>query len=147
FLPRIWRLPSASCARSGTGWKDSSMNMQVNTSGLAGKENLSAQKAVPARSRRRLWQVLALVVLAACAAYFVWPWLHARWTHVVLDDARIAANMVTVSSEVAGRVTALSVIAGDSVERGQVLADVDPSTIEQDLTALAAQIRGVRAQE
>lgn len=98
------------------------MNMQLKTADIVETEQVSAEDMVPApapsRSYRRLLRALVLLAALAGAAYFTYPWLHSRWTHVVLDDARIAANMVSVSSEVSGQVTALPVIAGDQVAQG-----------------------------
>lgn len=127
--------------------------MQLKAADLKETDRVSEENvdpiAVPAKSKagRRLLRVLILLAALAGVVYFAYPWLLSRWTHVVLDDARVAANMVTVSSEVSGRVTSLPVIAGDHVMRGQVLAEIDAASIKQDLKGLEAQIRGVRAQE
>lgn len=125
------------------------MNMQLKSADIAETEQVSVGDMEPAQSRsyRRLLQVFILLAALAGAVYLTYPWLHSRWTHVVLDDARIAANMVSVSSELSGQVTALPVIAGDHVAQGQILAEIDAAAIRQDLKALEAQIRGVKAQE
>lgn len=94
--------------------------------------------------RLRLVLALAAVIAAGLAA---WPWLAARWTHVAIDDARVAANLVTVSSEVSGRVATVPVIAGDRVARGQLLATIDSEQAGLELKAMDAQITGVASQQ
>ena len=96
---------------------------------------------------RRLARMIGLFALLGLGAYYTYPWLAARWTHVFLDDARIAGNMVTVSSEVSGRIATLPVIAGDKVVRGQVLATIDTASALQELKGLEAQSSGVRSQQ
>ena len=89
----------------------------------------------------------AILAMLGVVAYFTYPWLAARWTHVFLDDARIAANMIAVSSEVSGRIASLPVIAGDKVVRGQVLATIDSASASQELKGLEAQVTGVKSQQ
>jgi membrane fusion protein (multidrug efflux system) len=104
----------------------------------------------PEAGRRRgkgsLPVLISLAALVA-AVLVAWPWLAARWTHVAIDDARVAANLVTVSSEVSGRVTSVPVIVGDRVAKGQVLATIDAEQVSLELTALDAQIAGVASQQ
>src|SRR5690606_14926895 len=76
-----------------------------------------------------------------------WPWLAERWTHVSINDARIAGNLIAVSSEVSGRVTDVPVIAGDRVAKGQLLASIDGEQTQFELQALDAQITGIEAQQ
>lgn len=102
-------------------------------------------RARPFRTRRlRLALTAVLVVAAGVVAA---RWIVERWSHVFVDDARIAANLVTVSSEVSGRVTAVPVIAGDTVKKGQLLAGIDRKQALFGLDALDAQIAGVVAQQ
>jgi len=88
--------------------------------------------------------VLVLVLLGALALLV--PWMVNRWTSIYVDDSRIAANLVTVSSEVSGRVIQLPVIAGDPVKKGQLLAAVDPQDTALEIRSLNAQRAGLEAQ-
>lgn len=92
-------------------------------------------------------KLLLLVVGLVVAALVIWPWLAHRWSHVAINDSRIAANMVTVGSEVSGRVVSIDVIAGDQVKKGDLLASIDSETARLELSALDAQIEGVNAQQ
>lgn len=106
----------------------------------------------PARPKRaglrggRLRAFMAIVVIVAIAVVG-WPWLAERWSHVSINDARIAGDLVAVSSEVSGRVTDVAVIAGDRVEKGQLLASIDGAQAQLELEALDAQIAGIEAQQ
>lgn len=95
----------------------------------------------------RFVRMAGLLAVLGVVAYFTYPWLSARWTHVFLDDARIAANMIAVSSEVSGRIASLPVIAGDKVVRGQVLVTIDSASASQELKGLEAQVTGVKSQQ
>ena len=65
----------------------------------------------PPRRRRTRWARLAVIgAVIAIAVWLAAPWVIARFTTVHINDARIAARIVTVSSEVAGRVTAIPVL-------------------------------------
>src|SRR5690606_32683690 len=119
FPPRTSPPPPACCPRSATDWSVPDVNMQMKTAQLK-EADPTAPGAAPsprpsARRRRGIARLLSLVGIVALLGYLAYPWLHARWTHVTLDDARVAASMVTVSSEVSGRITSLGVIAGDTV--------------------------------
>ncbi len=129
------------------------MNMEAKPSQFSGAEKSdgTAETSAAARKKgsrwRRLVRTVALLALLGIAGYFTYPWLVARWTHVFLDDARVAANMIAVSSEVSGRVVALPVIAGDEVVNGQVLATIDAASAQQELKGLEAQVSGVKSQQ
>lgn len=115
-----------------------------------------AAPAIPQAAKRRTAgrslrggraKLLLLVVGLVVAALVIWPWLAHRWSHVAINDSRIAANMVTVGSEVSGRVVSIDVIAGDQVKKGDLLASIDSETARLELSALDAQIEGVSAQQ
>lgn len=94
----------------------------------------------------RLRAVIAIVIFVA-AVVAGWPWLAERWSRVAISDARIAGNMIAVSSEVSGRVTGIYVVAGDKVTKGQLLARTDDAQAQYELQALDAQITGIEAQQ
>lgn len=112
----------------------------------------AASEAVKRRTSGRSMRggrakLLVLVVGLVVAALVIWPWLAHRWSHVAINDSRIAANLVTVGSEVSGRVVSIDVIAGDQVKKGDLLASIDSETARLELSALDAQIEGVNAQQ
>jgi membrane fusion protein (multidrug efflux system) len=88
-------------------------------------------------------------VIGALVAVAVWlaaPWLAARFTQVHINDARIAAKVVTVSSEVAGRVTAMPVLVGDTVAKGDLVAAIDRTSAQPQLDAVLSRLAATDAQ-
>ena len=101
----------------------------------------------PPRRRRTRWT--RLIVIGAVVAVSVWlaaPWLAARFTQVHINDARIAAKVVTVSSEVAGQVTAIPVLVGDVVEKGDLVAAIDREYSQPQLDAVLSRLAATEAQ-
>jgi membrane fusion protein (multidrug efflux system) len=90
--------------------------------------------------------ILTLLAVLGCAALAL-PWAIDRWTHVWVTDSRIAADLVTVSSETSGRILRLPVVAGDKVTRGQLLAVIDQTDTTLELRSLDAQALGIEAQQ
>jgi len=100
------------------------------------------------RLRRRLRLGLGLALLAG-ALGFGGSFLHRLYTHVYVDDARVAADMVAISSRVPGWVREVSVIAGDRVREGTVLIRIDTreSLLAQaELGARLASLQSRRAE-
>ena len=109
----------------------------------------------PQQLRRRLptlktWLIILVgLVLLAYGA----NWLHFRFTHLQLDDARVDGEVITIASRVSGWVTALPAVEGDEVKKGQVLVAVDDrdSRAQRDvlrsrLASIDQQMGVVRAQ-
>lgn len=86
---------------------------------------MDQEQARPIRTRRKvIGAVLALGILGGAGiAYFY----HAQGARFVrTEDARVAADMVLVIPQVAGRLREWTVEEGGRVEAGQVLGTVDP---------------------
>jgi membrane fusion protein (multidrug efflux system) len=104
----------------------------------------------PDRRRARKLGLLALgaaVVLGGLAwlLYYVAVARHYQGT----DDAYVASDLVQITSEQAGTVTAVYVDDTQSVERGALLAELDPADARLSMDAAQAQlaraVRNVRA--
>jgi membrane fusion protein (multidrug efflux system) len=94
------------------------------------------------RQRARLaGAALALLV----ALGFGIRWLHIQFTHVVLDDARVASDMVILASRMAGWVQAIPVTAGDSVRAGALLVQIDAREAALAVEELDARLAGITA--
>jgi membrane fusion protein (multidrug efflux system) len=103
--------------------------------------------AAPRREHLRQavrYGVVALLALGGVAGLA--SWMYDRFTHVYINDARIAADLVAVSSRVPGRVVAIQVSAGDSIRPGQVLAVVETQQAELRLAELEAQLKSLGAE-
>lgn len=125
---------------------DKVVELRKNADAGASQERTSRTVKEPRRKRGGLRLLLAVVVLAAAGALTA-PWVAARWSHVSINDSRIAANLIAVSSEVNGRVTAVSVMAGEAVKKGQLMASIDREPVVLELQALDAQIMGLEVQQ
>ncbi len=108
--------------------------------------NPAADAAATSTRRRRLLLVAAIVVLGL-AGYGAWWYLHARFFEDT-DDAYVAADLVQITSEVAGTVTAVHVDDTQQVDRGQLLVELDPADAEVAAASaqaeLARTVRSVR---
>ena len=108
------------------------------------------RKAAPEQPRRKplrgspkLWLIAVLAIgLIAWAA----SWVHHRWTHVYVDDARIDGEVVTIASRVSGWITELPVIEGDEVKKGQLIARVDDRDSQLQRQVLQARLKTIESQ-
>lgn len=81
---------------------------------------------------------LAVLALALVLGWFAWDYYtRAPWTR----DARVRADVVTLSAEVAGRIIALPVQDNQFVRQGDLLLQIDPARYE------LAVLHAVRAVE
>jgi membrane fusion protein (multidrug efflux system) len=98
-----------------------------------------------ARLRRR--HVLALLGLGAIALTGVVVWAYMRWAHVTENDARVRADMITISSRVDGWVSARPVTDGEKIRSGELLAVIDQREAALRLAELRAKLESTRMQE
>ncbi len=97
---------------------------------------------LPGRGRLRLVGLLAVVLLAALLSL---RWLYWQFTHVMLDDARVAADMIVMASRVPGWVMDVPVTAGDTVAKGALLVQVDSRDQELAVRELEARLASLAA--
>ncbi|MFW2345868.1 MULTISPECIES: HlyD family secretion protein [Brevundimonas] len=104
-----------------------------------------AAEARKTRPGRRKLVVIIAVLLIGLAV--IVGWLTLRAGKVNSTDARIAAHVIAVSSEVSGRVVDLQVRAGQRVRAGQILASIDPADSRLALERIDAEIARIEAQQ
>src|SRR5688572_2314654 len=99
------------------------------------------------KPRWRIWTKF-LIIGALALALLVWAgnWVAHRWSHVVIDDARIDGEVVTISSRVSGWITEMPVIEGDEVKAGQVIARVDDRDSRLHREVLTARLKAIESQ-
>lgn len=91
----------------------------------------------------KAWLIgLGTIALIAWAA----TWVYQRYTHVYIDDARIDGEVVRISSRVSGWVTDLTVIEGDEVKKGQVIARIDDRDSLLQREILRARLKTIESQ-
>lgn len=99
----------------------------------------SSAPARPGPSRRALATGAALLAALLGA---VW-WLHHQFTLVLVEDARVATDMVAISSRVPGWAVDIRVISGDVARRGDLLVSIDDRDTRLLLKELDARLAGV----
>lgn len=94
----------------------------------------------------RFYSSVIWLTLAALALFFVWAWF------ATLDEVTVGTGKITPSSRAqviesldGGIVNALLVHEGDVVERGQMLARLDPTRFQSNYGEAAARARALRA--
>ncbi|MBK7168274.1 MAG: efflux RND transporter periplasmic adaptor subunit [Gammaproteobacteria bacterium] len=102
-----------------------------------------------ASSRRRGLILLALVVVAGVVAWSFYWFLSGRF-HESTDDAYVSGDVIAITSREAASVLAVHADNTQSVQRGQLLVELDPARAQVAMQAaqadLARTVRGVRAQ-
>src|SRR5688572_27518122 len=127
--------------------------------------SLTDIKAPPAKARRRksspLPWVLAVVFLAAAGGGAYWYFNRAntkpaefRTTKIVRDDITqtvtangqlAAVNNVQVGTQISGIITEINVDFNSKVKKDQVIAKIDPSTYERNLSQVEAELANAAA--
>lgn len=115
------------------------------TEDAAEGEEKTVETKRPSRRRFGLrYIIIGLVVIVG--GIFAFREVHQRLIYVYEYDARIAGDMVTVSSRVAGWVTVLPVTEGQQIGGGQMLVKIDDRESKLLIKQLQAQIDAVAAQ-
>lgn len=95
------------------------------------------------KSKRPHWGVLAgLAALVLAGAVFYW--VHAS-AHETTDDATIEAHVLPVSSKVTGQILEVNVDDNQHVEKGALLARIDPSDYQVKLDQAGAELAAAKA--
>ena len=91
-------------------------------------------------------RTLAILAVVGLALAYGGRELYLRFTHGYEYDARVTADIVTVSSRADGWVMEMPALEGTRVAAGQVVARIDDRVAKLRADALRAQIEGVRAE-
>ncbi len=85
----------------------------------------------------RILRTSGLVLVAAILAYlFWWHYVRSPWTR----DGRVRAEVVRVAPEVAGRIVKLEVEDNQTVHKGDVLFEIDPTNYQLALAQAKAAV-------
>jgi HlyD family secretion protein len=86
---------------------------------------------------------IAVLVGLAIGGYFVWQRLHEPAVPVgfAAGNGRLEATEIDIATKLAGRVTEVPFKEGDTVEAGQIVARIDPETLEAQLRQAEARIK------
>ncbi len=95
-------------------------------------------------SKKRWLAGTAAVMVLVIAAFGVWVW--SSLGYITTDDARVKADIVTISTEVPGRIAALGKDEGDAVEPGEVMVALDTREIRIRIEQHKAAVDYARGQ-
>ena len=123
---------------------------EMNTKSEQTDNNGAAATRPPKKGKRRLLLLILLaIIIVAAVAFGLYYWLHARF-YENTDDAYVNGNLVQITPQVTGTVTAITADDGDFVKKGQVLVRLDPSdtivrqeNAEATLAQVVRQVRGL----
>jgi membrane fusion protein (multidrug efflux system) len=123
------------------GPKSESKSVLVDQHGKGlSSESERAPKKTPLY-RRPVFLIAAVLIFAVAAFIAVRYWLYSR-SHETTDDAFIDAHVTQVSPKVSGYVVKVYVVSNQPVNKGDLLAEIDPrdyeTKVEQAKAALAA---------
>ena len=100
---------------------------------------MNAPNAHMSARRRQGLTLIAAAVGVAALAWGGWHWLHGRH-HQNTDNAYVAGNVVQITPQVGGTVTAIGADDNDFVKAGQVLVKLDPADASVALAQAEAQL-------
>lgn len=107
-------------------------------------ESRQPREAAPLRRPEpRSWRRYAALAVALLVVAGAARWLYHQFTHVIETDARVAADMVVVSSRLPGWVASVDAAEGDAVREGHTLARVDDRENRAQAREIEAQLSGV----
>ena len=124
------------------------MNDGSITSRLKADDGATDGQLPPSHRRKGRWlplvvlPALALLLLAAAGA-----WLFDQYHHVVVYDARIRSDVITVSSRVQGWINAIPVNEGDRLAAGDIMVRLDARETDAKLRELDAAIAALAAEQ
>ena len=91
-------------------------------------------------------RTLAILVIVGLALAYGGRELYLRFTHIYEYDARVTADIVTVSSRADGWVMEMPALEGTRLPAGGIITKIDDRVARLKADALRAQIEGVRAE-
>jgi membrane fusion protein, multidrug efflux system len=77
-------------------------------------------------------------------AVLLGAWIVARWNHITENDAKVMADMVTISSRVDGWVAERPVTDGDAVAQGDEIVTIDQRETRLEVEELRAKAESLR---
>lgn len=110
---------------------------------VADTETKAASESVSPPAGARPWRLYGAILAALIVLGAGGWWLYQQFTHVFVNDARVAADIVALSSRVPGWVTAVEVIEGDAAQKDGVLVQIDDRESRLLVQELDAQIAGI----
>ena len=102
--------------------------------------------ATPGREGLNGLRLPLIGLVLVVAVFFGGREIYDRVNFVYSDDSRIEADLITVSSRVAGWVTQMDISEGSGISAGQILLAIDSRESKLRVSELDAQISGIDAE-
>ena len=125
------------------------MSDEAKTSGSAQNDKLGNEAPTlhtPKRSYRIRPAFIIAIIFSAVSVYFLSIEVHNRIAFINEEDARIHADLTTISSRVAGWITKIPAVEGEKIIAGTVLIQVDNRESRILVNELEAQAAGLNAE-
>ena len=100
-------------------------------------------------NNRRLFAIgrlVLLLVLAIALIYWLFGWIKGSFFYVHETDARVMADLITISSEVDGRIVKRFVSEGNNIKKGDPLIQINSRLIDLKIQQIKAEYRTKKAQ-
>ncbi len=105
-----------------------------------GQQQPEQQPAPPKKSRRGII-IIVLVVLVVAAGLFYWHSTYSEDT----DDAQISGHLIQISARVSGQVIKVNVDENQKVDKGTVIAELDPADYQVAVENAEAALASAKA--
>jgi len=92
-------------------------------------------------------RLMLLGGVALTAMLVLGAWLYGRYTHVFVQDSRLSSTMVSVSSRAAGWIVNFPAKEGSTVNKGDLLVDIDARESTLMLAEMEAGLEAVRSEK
>tara|TARA_B110000967_G_scaffold200590_1_gene236624 strand:- start:767 stop:1930 length:1164 start_codon:yes stop_codon:yes gene_type:complete len=125
------------------------MSDEAKTSGRAQNDKLGNEAPTlhtPKRSYRIRPAFIIAIIFSVVSVYFLSIEVHNRIAFINEEDARIHADLTTISSRVAGWITKIPAVEGEKIIAGTVLIQVDNRESRILVSELEAQAAGLNAE-
>jgi len=104
---------------------------------------IKTDKGAAADKGKLIKLAVITVILAAILGSYLW-WNNLQ-NYISTDNAKVAGDIIDISSKVSGRLEILSVHEGDSVQAGQVIAELDSTQFKINLDQARAALELAQA--
>ena len=107
-----------------------------------------SEKVSQVSSRRlfALGRLVLLFVLAIALVYWLFGWIKGSFFYVHETDARVMADLITISSEVEGRIVRRFVSEGNNIKKGDPLIQINSRLIDLKIQQIKAEYKTKKAE-